>query len=187
MNNVWFISDTHFGHKNIIKYDNRPFTDVEDMDKAMIDNWNSVVKNGDLVYHLGDFAFYRDQKQVEAVLAQLKGQKYLIEGNHDHKQVRRAKGWTNVLDYYELKVDMGGSRKQLICLFHYPMMTWNTAHHESWHLHGHCHGTLKAPETTRMDVGVPCIDYTPISLEAVADIMSKRTYGTVDQHDKDRR
>ena len=152
----------------------------------MIANWNAVVAPGDLVYHLGDFAFYRTQAEVEAVLSQLKGQKHLVEGNHDHKQVRRAKGWASVKDYYELKVDLGGKRKQLICLFHYPMMTWNGAHHGSWHLHGHCHGTLKESSTTRIDVGVPCFNYTPVSIEQIADEMSKKQYIVVDQHD-DRR
>ena len=70
--NSWVISDTHFGHKNVIKYDNRPFQDVAAMDEALIKNWNSVVKPGDTIYHLGDFAFSSEDKVCE-VLERLNG------------------------------------------------------------------------------------------------------------------
>ena len=58
----WVMSDTHFGHKNVITSDSRPFEDVAEMDEALIENWNSVVKPGDTIYHLGDFAFYSEDK-----------------------------------------------------------------------------------------------------------------------------
>ena len=82
MNNIWFTSDTHFGHKNILIYesDARPFETLEEMHEVLIDRWNSVVRDGDTVYHLGDFAF---GQQWVSIAERLKGRKKLIMGNHD--------------------------------------------------------------------------------------------------------
>ena len=86
----FYISDNHFGHKNIIKYDNRPFNSVEDMDEVMIDRWNSVVGDDDTVYILGDFSWYKEEKTLE-ILNRLSGRKVLIKGNHDHISPKVAK------------------------------------------------------------------------------------------------
>lgn len=82
MPETWFISDTHFGHKNILEFEKeaRPFSCLEDMHEVMIDRWNSVVRNNDIVYHLGDFAFGRHNISIAE---RLKGKKKLIMGNHD--------------------------------------------------------------------------------------------------------
>jgi calcineurin-like phosphoesterase family protein len=82
MNSIWFTSDTHFGHQNILEYEKeaRPFTCLEDMHEALIDRWNSVVKPNDTVYHLGDLCFGR--KNI-AIAERLNGKKRLIMGNHD--------------------------------------------------------------------------------------------------------
>jgi calcineurin-like phosphoesterase family protein len=182
---IWFTSDTHYGHANIIKYDNRPFADVEEHDEGLIERFNAVVKPTDTVYHLGDFAFAKKPEDVTAIVKRLNGQKHLLLGNHDRHPVKKSEGWASIRSpYHELKVDLGGPRKQKIVLSHYPLLTWNGAHHGSWMLHGHCHGTLTVPETTRVDVGVPCWDYTPINLEMVQLWMNEREYGVVDQHEE---
>jgi len=82
MINTWFISDTHFGHKNILEYEKeaRPFSCLEEMHEVMIDRWNSVVNRKDIIYHLGDFAFGRRNIQIAE---RLNGKKKLIMGNHD--------------------------------------------------------------------------------------------------------
>ena len=82
MINTWFISDTHFGHTNILEYEKvaRPFSCLDEMHEVMIDRWNSVVKQNDIVYHLGDFAF---GKHTIAIADRLRGKKRLIMGNHD--------------------------------------------------------------------------------------------------------
>lgn len=82
MHNVWFISDTHFGHKNIIHYEDirSHFESIEEMNETLIDNWNNTVGNKDTVYHLGDFCFGRGNV---AIADRLKGYKVLILGNHD--------------------------------------------------------------------------------------------------------
>lgn len=187
MNDIWFISDTHFGHTNIIKYDKRPFASITEHDEALIENWNALVKRGDLVYHLGDFAFYKSVEQVERVLSVLNGQIHHVYGNHDRQQVNAAKGWASQQHYKEIKVNIGEPRKKKIVLCHYPFMTWNAAHHGSWHLHGHCHGNLQPSSTTRIDVGVPCWNYRPVSLDQIVEEMKNRKYVVVDQHTSDRR
>lgn len=82
MINTWFISDTHFGHKNIIEYEKeyRPFSTLDEMHEVMIERWNDVVKPKDTVYHLGDFAFGRRNIKIAS---RLNGRKRLIMGNHD--------------------------------------------------------------------------------------------------------
>lgn len=80
--NIWFTSDTHFFHKNIIEYCRRPYYSVDQMNQALIDNWNRVVEPDDIIYHLGDFSFANKNK-TRAILEQLYGYKVLIRGNHD--------------------------------------------------------------------------------------------------------
>lgn len=90
---IWFTADHHFGHARIIELAARPFASVEAMDELMIEKWNARVAPGDLVYHVGDFAF------VDHIpyLSRLKGQKRLIVGNHDHSnRVKKAVGWATV-------------------------------------------------------------------------------------------
>lgn len=172
MANKFFISDTHWGHTKAIQYDNRPFKSVEEMDEAMINNWNSVVRKQDEVYHLGDFAFM-EEDAIERVRRRLNGNIYFIKGNHDSVIMRSTRmkalfGWTR--EYYELKSD-----GLTFCLFHYPIGEWNKAHRGAYHLHGHCHGHYEYPREGKiMDVGAPCIGYTPIELsEVVARLRNK--------------
>lgn len=76
---TFFIADTHFGDKSIFRYENRPFTDVDEMDQQMISLWNAVVSPEDIVYHLGDFGGDGRESQI---LSQLNGIMYLVKGNH---------------------------------------------------------------------------------------------------------
>ena len=96
MKNTFFIADTHFGHKNIIAYENRPFRSVEEMDKHMMDKWNEVVNEKDDVYILGDFSYY-DMELSKEILNTLKGNKFIILGNHDEGTVK---------DYYDMGFKM---------------------------------------------------------------------------------
>lgn len=83
---IFLIGDCHFGHRNIIRYCNRPFKDVEDMTEKLIANWNSVVGNNDIVYVVGDFALCGKQKIIE-IGRRLNGRKRLILGNHDQASI----------------------------------------------------------------------------------------------------
>ena len=141
-------------------------------------------KPGDRVFHLGDFGWAKKASEITAIVKQLNGQKHLLLGNHDKDAVRKSEGWAWIKDYHELKVDMGGERKQKIVLHHYPLLVWNGGHHDpgSWMLHGHCHNSLTVPDTTRLDMGVQGWAYAPVSLEEVAAEMAKREYIVYDQH-----
>ena len=195
MAELYFTSDNHFGHANIIRYCNRPFSSVEEMSETMIDRWNERVKHGDTVYHIGDFALRLGVPEVEAIIRRLNGDKHLVLGNHDlkNKSVLRAKGFVEQVYYKELKVDA----QQKIILCHYPFMTWNGSHRGSWDLHGHCHGSLKPRmcpfcrksegEMTarRIDVGVDCWNFFPVSLQEVKEKMDKVKFEPVDHHEED--
>lgn len=82
MERTFFIADTHFGHSSIIDYENRPFSDVREMDDTIIRNWNSAVSDGDRVFVIGDFSAYGREMTAD-ICRSLNGRKYLIMGNHD--------------------------------------------------------------------------------------------------------
>lgn len=184
----FFISDTHFGHANIIKYSNRPFSSVQEMDRTLIENWNHVVGPKDHVYHLGDFAF-APRDRIAYILSQLNGIKHFIMGNHDNiiknnkKFFLENKLWDSIDTDVELKCSNGA----FLILHHYGKRVWNKSHHGSIHLYGHSHGTLP-PYNKSVDVGVdaPFITgvptYTPYSLKQITDYMNTRIAEKVDHH-----
>lgn len=132
----YYISDTHFGHVGALTFDNRPFATIEESDRALIENWNARVTNNDNVYIIGDFAF-RNEKPEEWYLAQLKGKKYLVIGNHDKKLLKNEKA----MSYFEgvdKMMHVTDDRHQ-ICLCHFPIAEWfgfRKGHH---HIYGHIH------------------------------------------------
>lgn len=178
--NEFFTSDHHFGHRAVIEYAKRPFRTVEEMDDQLIRRWNAKVSCGALVYHLGDFCF-GSAARVESLLGQLKGRIFLIRGNHD-KVIRGelVERFEWVRDYHEER--MPGGRKIVLC--HYPLLTWNGAHHGSWMLHGHSHGSLRAGASTRLDVGVDTHpNLEPYSYDEVSALLQRRSYQPVDHHE----
>ncbi len=177
----FFTSDTHFGHIRILEYCKRPFANITEHDEALINNWNSIVKDGDKVYHLGDFSFSRRSKS-EWILSRLNGEKFLLHGNHDKKNrwPREETGlYTDLGDYHKLTIqDKTLERGKIeIILCHYAFEVWDKRHWGSWHLFAHSHGTLPSrDDQMRLDVGVDVHGYTPISYEQVKLIMSKKTF-----------
>lgn len=185
---VFFISDTHFSHRAIIKYSTRTFSSVDEMDETMIDNWNKLVKPTDTVWHLGDFSFARGGA-LEEILRRLNGSINLCPGNHDKEIIKNIqwlldeKLFASIQHYKELK---GYLPDRLpIVLFHYGMRVWNKSHFGSIHLYGHSHGSLP-PHGKSVDVGVDCKEitdeYRPIHLDEVLQYMSTRNYERVDHH-----
>lgn len=190
---IYFTSDTHFGHQRIIDLCNRPFSTVDEMNEALIDNWNSVVNPADTVYHLGDFVmgpFVETMKLVD----RLNGLIYLVPGNHD--RVSRAYPhrtgehfWRDFDIYNEYEIEIIGERVYGFRLMnipvpvnmsHYPYV--GDSHNEdrfkelrpvddgNWLLHGHVHNEWQVRDRM-INVGVDVWNYTPISIDTIYDII----------------
>lgn len=178
MKTVFFTADHHFGHKNIIKYSNRPFESVQEMDETMIQRWNEKIKPGDEVYHLGDVGLCSPEK-LRKILDRLNGQKYLIKGNHEKSAIACKEKFEWIKDYHELVVpDTEFEKgKQMIVLFHYALRVWNAGHWGTYHLYGHSHGMLEDRSDFRcFDVGVDCHDFYPLSYEEVKAVMKQKNW-----------
>ena len=167
------IADTHFGHTNCIKFDNRPFQSIKEHDESLIENWNSVVKEGDDVYHIGD-VFYRAGKEgVKNICEKLNGKIHLIKGNHEHESQKYAKQrFSSIQNYLEIK-----HSGHEICMFHYPILEWNKCHRGMIHLHGHVHQNLQEKESNYykykvFDMGCMGWNYTPINLDEIIRLAS---------------
>ena len=163
----YYIADPHFGHYNIIKLCNRPFSSVEEMNETMICNWNTVVKPDDDVYVVGDFSFRADNA-VE-ILDRLNGRKHLVIGNHDKKNLKNPEFRERFVEIADiLTVKENGIR---IILCHYPMAEWDGMYREAWHFFGHIHNNENnAQKIMRtipkaVNVGVELIGYTPRTAE----------------------
>lgn len=191
----YYISDMHFGHKNIIKYDNRPFNSIEEMESIMIDKWNSIVTEEDTVYVLGDFSWYKEEKTLE-ILDKLKGKIVLIKGNHDKISPKIARKLCGNFDYLEIK-DNGN--KVILC--HYPMPFWNGQFRDTIHLYGHVHNSnqynycLSMRENLKDSQGIPMrmfnvgsmmdyMDYMPRTLEYILKNKHYEFVKGVEKHDK---
>lgn len=157
-----YISDTHFHHAKIIDYCQRPFLNVDEMDRQMIVWWNSVVREHDIVWHLGDVGMFKNAYAAAELRRALNGSIRVVPGNHDDIELLREAGW-DVRG--PLVWDDTG-----ICLCHYPLDSWvNTSRgksHYKIHLHGHAHGAA-TPKRYRLDVGVDVCGYWPLTYAEV--------------------
>lgn len=167
MEKVFFTSDLHFGHKNILKYEDRPFSSIEEMDQKMIENWNKKVGSNDEIYILGDLAF-GNKKYVKNLLEKLNGKKYMIRGNHDRyidkEEISNEFQW--VKDYYLLNHSSGIK----LVLFHYPICSCAFMQYGSIHLFGHIHKDNIVMNKNAYNVGADVNNYEPIELK---DILEK--------------
>lgn len=178
---VFFISDFHLFHKNVIKFDNRPFLDktgepdVQAMHQGIINGWNNVVGPDDVVFYLGDLIFGNPDRANEILWA-LNGKIHYIMGNHDdYKDIVNFKRFETVHDLVDLTIVGDPNRKELFFqLLHYPIFSHRSASHGWYHIHGHCHGNLHHGDTRSfyvnrraIDVGCNVINYTPISYKDV--------------------
>lgn len=173
---TYLTSDTHFRHKNIIKYCKRPFASIEEHDEALIANWNSVVRKEDQVYHLGDFGFGSTSSLLE-IRKKLNGKIYLIRGNHDKsikKEILPYFEW--VKDVHFLTVQEEGETYKIF-LSHYSHRAWDRSFRGSWHCFGHSHGNLPEYELS-FDVGVDCWNYYPVNLKQIKEKMNSIIYAS---------
>lgn len=187
MKKIFYISDPHYYHKNIIDFDERNFFTVTEMNNTLIQNWNSVVNNEDEVYILGDVSWGNLQETKE-ILIQLKGIKYLIKGNHDQifpETNKKNEIFQWVKNYAEIN-DNG--RK--VVLSHYPIIMYNHQFRNGYMIYGHVHGTLSEIVTRdqirlAQDNGIPCkiynawggyYNYTPVTLDQMIEVYEKMGY-----------
>jgi calcineurin-like phosphoesterase family protein len=177
---VFFTSDTHFYHSNIINFCGRPFKNVEVMNETLIANWNSVVGPDDIVFHLGDFCLGGSAEWTN-ILNRLNGKIYLIVGNHDIKNLRQ--GYYSHFEHIamQMHIEVG---KQKIYLNHCPFLCYGGAYRDTWQLFGHVHTSkqntgIDAPRLhmlfpAQYDVGVDNNNFTPVSFEQVRRIIEKQ-------------
>lgn len=184
---VWFTSDTHFYHENILRFCSRPFRDITEMNGTLVKNWNATVPPDGVVFHLGDFAFGGSQEWND-ILSRLNGEIYLILGNHDMKQVKQ--GFMNRFEHVtqQMTIRVGG---QSIILNHNPFLAYGGAYRDVWQLFGHVHsGPLsgkgmdgeqnRGKDLPRLgmllpnqyDVGVDNNGFRPVSFEEVKRIIA---------------
>lgn len=165
---ILYTADLHFGHNNIIKYDNRPFKDADEMDHVLIELWNGRVQPDDTVYIIGDFCF-KTGHPADWYLRQLKGHKILLVGNHDkpvlnnHEAVKMFDAIDNIMDIKD------GDKKITLC--HYPMIEWNSYFNGSWHIYAHIHnqkneafGVMKNKDHA-LNAGCMINNYMPVSFD----------------------
>lgn len=187
---VFLTSDTHFHHANILKYCNRPFATVEEMNEAIINNWNSVVGEDDHVYHLGDFCFGGVGKLNSIIMPDENGKKklnghiHLILGNHDPDRISKSdySDFFEEITYQKYLILDGWS----VFLNHFPFLDFsNNYDTKVIQLHGHIHsspnntGTLnneryKVLKWNQYDVGVDNNNYKPVSWKEVKAIIESR-------------
>lgn len=171
---VYFISDTHFYHQNIIKYCKRPFNDIKKMNETIINNWNSIVADNDTIYHLGDFCLAQDE-DIKEIFNRLNGNKILIRGNHDRKPIK----------FYEelgFKVLINAPivlEEYKLLLSHVPLPN-SKIKMGYLNLHGHIHNKKLSDEypkniyseNNHLNVSVDVTNFKPVSLD---DIIIKRS------------
>ena len=158
----YFIADTHFNHKNIIKYCNRPFEDSKEMNEYIINRWNSIVSENDIVYHLGDVGF-GSTEELRKLVGRLNGTKILIRGNHDYK--RGINGWKEVgfSEVYKKRLVLGN-----LILTHEPI----EAGENYINVFGHIHDKLldeRFNKSNHICVSCDVIDYTPINIQTIVN------------------
>ena len=177
---VFMTSDTHYGHEHILKFCNRPFKDAEEMDRVMIEKWNAKVHDGDLVFHLGDFAWGGTRKWNE-IREQLNGNIILIKGNHDLRNLTPSSEKLFEFVTQQLYINVEG---QNMYLNHYPLLCYGGTYRNRqdlvWALSGHTHigpnsktgldfDRMKMAFPTQYDVGVDMNNFEPISFAEVSD------------------
>lgn len=184
MGETFFIADTHFGHKNCLTFDGRPFNDIQQHDEALIRNWNDAVGIDDDVWVLGDISWHNATRTIE-IFNELNGTKHLCTGNHDHKYLNNKnirELFVEIVNYKELKL----SHDSGIVLCHYPIPCFNQHYYGWYHLYGHVHCSFewKMMERIKYEMknlydkdcnmyNVGCMmdymDYTPRTLEEIIE------------------
>lgn len=201
--NIWFTSDTHYNHKNIVRgttgweisegnQRTRDFDTLEEHNDVIVNNINSLVKENDILYHLGDWSFgghiniktFRERLNCKNI--------HLIFGNHDQHIEPINSPYRDLFSscqhYKELSLRVDRKWQQFkkvnIILSHYAMRVWNKSHHGALHIYGHSHGTLPDNGTRSMDVGIDTNNLYPYHLDEILDRLLPRSIEFVDHHNE---
>jgi len=194
---LYFTSDLHLSHENIIQLCKRPFKGIEEMNQSLINNWNNTINNDDTVFVLGDFCWSMSDKTIKYFISQLNGIKYFIKGNHD----KNERAFPQLYDgFVNIKVVDSDDKKfsgyQYTTLCHYPMLSWYQSHRGAWQLFGHWHTLpdlqpmrrvenhesdyikeeylyMDRLRTYQYDVGVDMNNYRPVSYNFIKDYFNK--------------
>ena len=167
MAKVFFIADTHFGGENIRRYENRPFESVAEMDEKLIENWNCVVEEEDIVYVLGDFSDYGDSGKDAEILAKLNGTKILVMGNHDRHRTPQEWRDAGFTECYSLPVLYEG----FFLLSHEPLYINANMPYANFYGHVHANPSYKDASKQSVCVSVERISYTPVEFAVLRDRM----------------
>jgi len=179
----FFTSDEHYYHSNIIKYCNRPFADVQEMNDFIISQNNAVVKNGDTVIHCGDtYLGNIHSNAFDRIIAKLNGGHIFINGSHDRW---KSDHFQRHYGYMEFEIE-----GQIIVCSHYPMLSWPKSHYGSWHLFGHWHSRKQqllpiefdgnnavatiVGNSKMLEVSVDGHNFTPWSFAEIKEVMDKK-------------
>ena len=192
---IFFTSDLHFGHENVIRFDNRPFNTVKEMDEEMIKRWNAKVGKGDIVYVLGDFIWKAATNEAVSIIRRLNGQIILIKGNHDRflHNAAAKKALAGIKDYDDICVTLEDGTTRRCILSHYFIPFYNGHRYQAIHLHGHSHFTEESAEEVRIttelnekgydlkiyNVGCMYWNYTPVTLD---EILERKAYGQANKN-----
>lgn len=186
---LWFTSDLHFYHENIIKYCNRPFKNALEMNDVLIQNWNSCVKPDDDIIIGGDFIHTGNLQLIRSLLDKLNGDKWLVYGNHDYQNKLERDEICKRFNYhcwdamdFQVEDDEIEDGFLKFHISHYPCEFWTRG---AIHLHGHIHSgptSLSSEQLSfkpmRYDIGIDNNGYFPISYEEVKIKITKRLLGT---------
>ena len=161
---IYYTADLHLGHEAIIRYCNRPFTTIDEMGEAIVNNWNAVVGKNDDVYVVGDVLF-KLKTDSPLYLDRMNGTKHLITGNHDRRNLKKERfvSLFATIDDYLLLDDEG--RK--VVLSHYPIVEWDGYFRGSYHIYGHIHNSnnfanqVMSRLPNAFNAGVDVNDFTP--------------------------
>ena len=170
------IADLHFGHENIIKYESRPFINSKEMDKRLIELWNSTVGKEDLVYVLGDFSLCRRKETITNLVNQLHGRKILIMGNHDTRKPK---------DYIECGFEVATRKPMMVepgvILMHEPFNDPTLIAQNYLYFYGHVHLNPSIMDNflNCICVSVERINYRPVDLDKQIKILKKEQEQTI--------
>ncbi len=193
--NLYFTSDWHLFHHNVLGFDKRPFDNVDEMHLTIENNWNNLITKDDVVIYLGDLTFARreDQASVKQMMNRLNGDIHFVMGNHDKwEDIAAITKFKSQQDYLEIRLNYFDNEKikhevTFLCM-HYPIYSWNKKHRGAYMVHGHSHMINSDDDfhkTNRLiDVGCNGYNYTPVSFEEIIEIKKDIDYMLSSNHHK---